>query len=65
MTSPGSRPPTLYECESFNALKKKYTKDLVENGKQVVDLDLLTLCVLKGLNQFLAKKTFFATAFRG
>ncbi|KAK9989098.1 hypothetical protein SO802_029337 [Lithocarpus litseifolius] len=47
MVTPGSCPP---ECESFNELKRECTRD------EQVDLDLLTLRVLKDLILFLTKK---------
>ncbi|KAK7858440.1 hypothetical protein CFP56_012228 [Quercus suber] len=48
-------PPSLCVCESFNELKSECTRDSVENGEQV-DLDLLTLRVLKDLILFLPNK---------
>ena len=55
MVTSGLCPPSLYECESFNELKRDCTRDSVENGEQV-DLDLLTLRVLKDLILFLPNK---------
>ena len=43
-------PCSLFECESFNELKRECTRD------EQVDLDLLTLRVLKDLILFLPKK---------
>ena len=55
MVTSGLCPPSLCECESFNELKRDYTRDSAENGEQV-DLDLLTLRVLKDLILFLPNK---------
>ncbi|KAK9991261.1 hypothetical protein SO802_026246 [Lithocarpus litseifolius] len=55
MVTLGSCPSSLCECESFNELKRECTRDSAENGEQV-DLDLLTLRVLKDLILFLPNK---------
>ena len=56
MVTPNSCPPSLCECESFNELKGECTRDSAKNGEQVVDLDLLTLRVLKDMILFLINK---------